>query len=134
MSPHKDNPQHPQFQKRPQQFSVDCTHAANGFFAATVLIVLTIVGLIIFFIYMYDEDPNTLASTSAYSMDLILNVLGVVCVIYCAVQFKKKLRKLHIHSLNQQLDDGLLLLTMVKRCFTLNLLITNMQTCAGWRF
>ena len=101
--------------RHPRAFSVDCSHAAKGLFLGILVIVLTVVGLIVFFLYVDNDNlaVEDAAGIIADIMDVTLNVMGVVSVIYCATQFVKKLPRVEIHTANMALDDGLLILTMV---------------------
>ena len=103
--------------RHPRMFSVDCSHAANGLFAGVLLIVLTVVGLIFYFLYINNtssEDSEVMAGLLADVLDVSLNAIGVLAVVYCGWQFFAKLRRVHVHNANMELDDGLLILTMVK--------------------
>ncbi|XP_055336231.1 proton channel OtopLc-like [Paramacrobiotus metropolitanus] len=98
--------------KNPKIFSVDCTHAANGLFAGILVIILTIIGLIMYFMFEKDEDEKK-AVLAGDIMDIALNILGVISVAYCGIVFRKNLKVINIHTANMALDDGLLLLTMI---------------------
>lgn len=100
--------------KHPKIFSVDCTHAANGLFAGIMVMVLTIIGLIVFFLFV-DNGPvqSSFASLTGDILDIALNTFGLIAVIYCGIVFSKKLQIIHIHTANMALDDGLLIVTMV---------------------
>ena len=87
-----------------------------GLFAGILLVVLTVVALIIFFVVIgyHHAEADKLASLIANVMNIALNTLGVGCVVYCTIQFRsRKFRRAEIHNVNLALDDGLLLLTMV---------------------
>lgn len=103
--------------KHPRIFSIDCTHAANGLFAGIMVIVLTIIGLIMFFLLDNDSTDArqpTMAAITGDIMDIALNTLGIAAVVYCGIVFGRKLHAVPIHTANMALDDGLLILTMVR--------------------
>ncbi|GAV03884.1 hypothetical protein RvY_14253 [Ramazzottius varieornatus] len=111
---HNNHFDHHPHHRNPRAFSVDCSHAAKGLFSGIMVIVPTVVGLIVFFLYV---DNDKLAEDAAGFvgdvMDIILNIMALLSVIFCAVQFIKKLPRVEIHTANMALDDGLLLLTMI---------------------
>jgi Otopetrin len=106
---------HSSYRRHPRMFSVDCSHSANGLFAGILMIVLTIVGLIFYFLYINSTVPGSdiMAGLCADILDVSLNTVGLTTVVYCAVQFCRKLHRVNVHNANMELDDGLLILTMV---------------------
>jgi hypothetical protein len=43
---------------RHQQYSVDCSHANTGLFCGIVVVVITIISLIIFFVFISNEERH----------------------------------------------------------------------------
>ncbi|OQV17611.1 hypothetical protein BV898_08236 [Hypsibius exemplaris] len=118
-SPHGHNRenQHVGSRRHPRMFSVDCSHAANGLFAGVLIIVLTLVGLIFYFLYLHTTqtgpESELMAGLCADILDVTLNSVGLLAVLYCGWQFFRKLQRIHVHNANMELDDGLLILTMI---------------------
>eukprot|EP00088_Acartia_fossae_P016646 TRINITY_DN19334_c0_g3_i2.p1 TRINITY_DN19334_c0_g3~~TRINITY_DN19334_c0_g3_i2.p1 ORF type:complete len:312 (-),score=31.21 TRINITY_DN19334_c0_g3_i2:184-1119(-) len=72
--------------KRPELYSVDCSHANTGLFCGIVVLVVTIISLIIFFVFISNEDAHTrdvavkVASVSEltlYSLTTAAVLLGI---------------------------------------------------------
>ena len=92
-----------------QRYSVDCSRASTGLFTGIVVMVVTIISLIMFFVFITNADPNlrqTAVLVASYS-ELIMYSLTSVA----AIMGKWQMRKLwYDDSRALELDNLLLII------------------------
>ena len=73
------------------RYSVDCSRASTGLFCGIVVLVITIISLIMFFVFITNEDPNLrqIAVQVASYSELIMYSLTSVAVIVGMCQMRK---------------------------------------------
>ncbi|XP_055334373.1 proton channel OtopLc-like [Paramacrobiotus metropolitanus] len=95
-------------------YRVDCDQALIGLFVGLIIIVGVTVGVVMFFWAVNDPEWHFFAVIEFNTMDLTLHGINLIAVIICAVQFSRKLQRTQAHkSVNQELDDALLLIAMI---------------------
>nr|CAD7452531.1 unnamed protein product [Timema tahoe] len=72
-----------------QQFSVDCASAHKGLFAGILVLVLTIISLIMFFVLVKEPDYGALAVLEVDIVELTLYLLTTLAVCACAYRIKE---------------------------------------------
>nr|CAD7574447.1 unnamed protein product [Timema californicum] len=72
-----------------QQFSVDCASAHKGLFAGILVLVLTIISLIMFFVLVKEPDYRALAVLEVDIVELTLYLLTTLAVCACAYRIKE---------------------------------------------
>ncbi|GLG95585.1 Proton channel OtopLc [Gryllus bimaculatus] len=95
-------------------FSVDCAGAHKGLFVGIVVMVLTIISLILFFVLNKDPKHHKTAVLEVNVIELVLYVLCTVAVLLCMLRMralKYKRKPSHGHGGNGlSLDNSLLLI------------------------
>jgi succinate dehydrogenase hydrophobic anchor subunit len=78
-------------EKRHQHYSVDCSHANTGMFCGIIILVITIISLIIFFVFISNTDPHmqNIAVQVVSISELFLYSLTSVAVLIGMFQMKK---------------------------------------------
>ncbi|OQV15296.1 hypothetical protein BV898_10527 [Hypsibius exemplaris] len=101
------------------RFAVDCDHASHGLFAGIVVGVLTMVGIILFFV-LIDQDADKVgyddhvAVLMGEVMEIILNSLGLLSTGYCMFQFVNHFSYTsEERGVEKQLTDALLYICML---------------------
>lgn len=95
---------HP-FKRSPHHYSVDCAGAHKGLFVGILVLVLTIISLILFFVLVSKEEFSNFAVTEVNIMELVLYGSTIMATLVGTFQ----MRKLHFDSTrNFSLDDILL--------------------------
>ena len=91
-------------EKRSQHYSVDCSHANTGMFCGILILVITIISLIIFFVFISNSDPQmqNIAVQVASISELFLYSLTSFAVLIGMFRMKKlwydEVRKLELDS------------------------------------
>lgn len=80
-------PSLPQFKKAPHHYSVDCAQAHKGLFLGILLLVLTIISLILFFVLVSRPDlipfavmEVNICELSLYALSTFASIVGMVQV------------------------------------------------------
>lgn len=80
-------PSLPQFKKAPHHYSVDCAQAHKGLFLGILLLVLTIISLILFFVLISRPDLVAFAvmevnicELSLYALSTLASIVGMIQV------------------------------------------------------
>jgi len=78
-------------EKRNQHYSVDCSHANTGMFCGIIILVITIISLIIFFVFISNVDPHmqNIAVQVASFTELFLYSLTTCAVLIGMFKMKK---------------------------------------------
>jgi hypothetical protein len=69
-------------------FSVDCANAHRGLFAGILVLVLTIISLITFFVLVHAPGFEAVAVFEVTVCEMVLYVLTTISVIVCTVQMR----------------------------------------------
>jgi hypothetical protein len=98
---------------RKTSYAVDCDQAAKGLFVGIIIVVLTIVSLILYFIFLEKPEFSDMAVLQAQITEIVLYGIGILAVIYCGVQIIGKLKRSRNHHVSFMLDATLLKISMV---------------------
>ena len=95
--------------KRPGRYSVDCRKASTGLFSGIIVLTITIISLIVFFVFISHPDPQLrlLAVQVAAFSELTMYSLTSAAVMVGMCQMRK-LEYDHTHTL--ELDNLLLVI------------------------
>ena len=95
-------------------YAVDCDQAAKGLFVGIIIVVLTIVSLILYFIFLEKPAFTDMAVTQAQITEIVLYGIGLTAVAYCFVQITRNLKRSRNHNISSLLDETLLKFSMVR--------------------
>ena len=119
------------------RYSVDCNQASKGLFAGIIVGVLTVVGIILFFVFIdQDAGPDGLddqiAVLTGEIMEILLNSMGLATTVYCMYQFAVHFNCHAEEKVKEKrLTDALLYVCMVNAThgyFTLEKSICSIRT------
>lgn len=96
---------------RKHQYNVDCSHATKGLFSGIMLLVMSIISVILFFVLVNKEENRILAIELAYVSELVLFVLTTIAVIV-AMNSIRRFRRAR-HRKNVELDGILLIMGQI---------------------
>lgn len=96
---------------RKHQYNVDCSHATKGLFTGILILVLSIISVILFFVLVNKKENQNLAVQLAYVSELVLFVLTTLAVIVAMVTTRRFRRARH--RKNVELDSILLIMGQI---------------------
>ncbi|OQV18242.1 hypothetical protein BV898_07638 [Hypsibius exemplaris] len=113
-SVHPHSPEgHHHHRSRKTSYAVDCDQAAKGLFVGIIIVVLTIVSLILYFIFLEKPAFTDMAVLQAQITEIILYGIGMVAVAYCFVKLTRNLKRSRNHNISTLLDETLLKFSMM---------------------
>ncbi|XP_018025126.1 uncharacterized protein LOC108680745 isoform X2 [Hyalella azteca] len=106
--------------KARHHYSVDCAHATRGLFMGILVLVLTIISLILFFVLINNENTKSVAVLEANVIELSVYSVAIITVVIGMIQ----MRELEfVEHEDLELDNILLLIaqtgTYIYTCFTI---------------
>ncbi|XP_055337583.1 proton channel OtopLc-like isoform X2 [Paramacrobiotus metropolitanus] len=96
--------------KNKHQFSVNCHNATRGLFLGLLMVVMTIMSMVLFFVWIRMTDYYTLAIFQAYVMECILYTTSTLAVCVAFVRINALKYKSHGSS---RIDDNLLIISQM---------------------
>ena len=75
--------------RSPHHYSVDCTNANKGLFFGILVLVLTILSMILFFVLIHRDDYKNTAITIVHLAELILYMMTLIAVLIGIIQVSR---------------------------------------------
>ncbi|XP_055333523.1 proton channel OtopLc-like [Paramacrobiotus metropolitanus] len=96
-----------------KSYAVDCDQAAKGLFVGIIVVVMTVVSLILYFLFLEKDHYVAMAVFQAQLTEIALYSIGLVAVVYAFINITKNLHRTPVRSTTLTLDDTLLKVSMV---------------------
>lgn len=94
-------------------YAVDCDQSAKGLFLGIVVVVLTTVSLILYYLYLEKPGYEETAVFQAQITEILLYGIGLIAVIYSFFKLTHNLDRSPRQTASHKLDETLLQISMV---------------------